>query len=460
MKSRCIPPRTRARAAHRALPPARLLMITALLLMVTAAMATPLDTVRFASFNASLNRNSAGGLIADLSTPANAQAQAVAEVIQRVNPDILLINEFDFDANGEAASLFQSNYLGVSQNGIAPVFYDHVYVAPSNTGVPSGFDLDNSGAAGDFAPNDAQGFGFFEGQFAFAIFSKYDIDEANIRSFQEFLWKDMPGALLPEDPLDVDGNGDLSSWYTPAELDVLRLSSKNHVDVPIIIDGETVHVLAAHPTPPVFDGPEDRNGTRNHDEIRFWADYVAGADYIYDDNGETGGLGADERFVIMGDYNADPFDGDSVDGAIQQLLVNELINGSPTDPLITPASSGGPAAASGQGGANDSHAGDPAFDTADFGFAGFSNGVPNPDNPPGNLRVDYVLPSIVGLQYVDGEVFWQAPGEPPFPLAEFPTSDHRLVFVDLAITSVPEPGMLALLGIGLIALGLRRRSLC
>ena len=265
MKSRCIPPRTRARAAHRALPPARLLMITALLLMVTAAMATPLDTVRFASFNASLNRNSAGGLIADLSTPANAQAQAVAEVIQRVNPDILLINEFDFDANGEAASLFQSNYLGVSQNGIAPVFYDHVYVAPSNTGVPSGFDLDNSGAAGDFAPNDAQGFGFFEGQFAFAIFSKYDIDEANIRSFQEFLWKDMPGALLPEDPLDVDGNGDLSSWYTPAELDVLRLSSKNHVDVPIIIDGETVHVLAAHPTPPVFDGPEDRNGTRNHE---------------------------------------------------------------------------------------------------------------------------------------------------------------------------------------------------
>ena len=28
------------------------------------------------------------------------------------------------------------------------------------------------------------------------------------------------------------------------------------------------------PDAAVFDGPEDRNGTRNHDEIRFWADYV------------------------------------------------------------------------------------------------------------------------------------------------------------------------------------------
>ena len=38
---------------------------------------------------------------------------------------------------------------------------------------------------------------------------------------------------------------------------------------------QTVHVLASHPTPPTFDGAEDRNGRRNHDEIRFWADYVS-----------------------------------------------------------------------------------------------------------------------------------------------------------------------------------------
>ena len=57
---------------------------------------------------------------------------------------------------------------------------------------------------------------------------------------------------------------------------VLRLSCKIHWDVPVQIGSETVHFLVSHPTPPAFDGPEDRNGRRNHDEIRFWADYIPG----------------------------------------------------------------------------------------------------------------------------------------------------------------------------------------
>jgi len=118
-------------------------------------------TIRVATFNASLNRSSAGDLISDLTNSDNSQAQSVAEIIQRTDADVILINEFDYDATGEAASLFQKNYLGVGQNGQAAIAYPYAYAAPSNTGVVSGFDLDNSGAAGDFAPNDAQGFGFF-----------------------------------------------------------------------------------------------------------------------------------------------------------------------------------------------------------------------------------------------------------------------------------------------------------
>ncbi|MDA0267595.1 MAG: alkaline phosphatase D family protein [Cyanobacteria bacterium] len=378
--------------------------------------------IRFATFNASLNRTSAGQLIDNLSTPDDSQAQAVAEIIQRTNPDVLLINEFDYDAAGQAAALFRGNYLAVGQNGIAPVDYPYVYAAPSNTGIPSGFDLDNNGSVG--GPNDAQGFGFFPGQFGFVVYSKYPILEDHIRTFQEFLWKDMPGARLPQDPLDVDGNGDTSSWFTAEELEVVRLSSKNHVDVPVAVNGDIIHVLASHPTPPVFDGPEDRNGTRNADEIRFWADYINGADYIYDDNGGTGGLEAGAKFVIMGDQNADPFDGDSVPGAAQQLLENPLVN-----TAVTPSSVGGPDAANRQGGTNETHLGDPAFDTADFGFAG----VGNPDVAPGNLRADYVLPSN-NLGITDAKVFWQESTDPLFPLAEFPTSDHRLVYVDVADT--------------------------
>ncbi|NEQ96453.1 MAG: phytase, partial [Cyanothece sp. SIO2G6] len=370
------------------------------------------NPIRFASFNASLNRSNEGDLIQDLSAPGNVQAGAIAEIIQRNNPDVVLINEFDFDANGEAARLFQENYLGVSQNGVDPVEYPYVYVAASNTGVPAGFDFNNDGTVG--GPNDAFGFGFFEGQFAFAIFSKHPIVADEIRTFQNFLWQDMPGALLPI-------NSDGTSWYSPEELEVFRLSSKNHVDVPIEVNGEIIHVLASHPTPPVFDGPEDRNGTRNHDEIRFWADYINGADYIYDDAGVSGGLVSGASFVIMGDQNADPFDGDSVPGAIQQLLDDPLVN-----TTITPSSEGGTDAALRQGGTNETHLGDPAFETADFGFAG----VGNPDGVPGNLRVDYALPSS-DLAIADAGVFWQASDDPLFPLAEFPTSDHRLVYVDV-----------------------------
>jgi hypothetical protein len=374
------------------------------------------DVVRFATFNASLNRNFAGQLVSDLSTPNNVQAKTVAEIIQRARPDVLLINEFDFVENGVAAELFQENYLSVSQNGAEPIEYGYYFVAPSNTGIPSGFDLNNNGVVG--GPDDAFGFGFFPGQFGMAVYSRYPIAYEDIRTFQFFLWKDMPGALLPDDP-NTPAPAD---WYSPAELDVFRLSSKSHWDVPIQIGNKVVHFLVSHPTPPVFDGPEDRNGTRNFDEIRFWADYISPgqrSSYIYDDNGQYGGLKPGSLFVIAGDQNSDPLDGDSIPGSIQQLLEHPLIN-----TKVTPSSPGAVQQAALQGGANLTHQSDPAFDTADFA-----------DTAPGNLRADYVLPRK-NLQIVDAAVFWPLNTDPLFPLVgtfPFPSSDHRLVWVDVRV---------------------------
>jgi Endonuclease/Exonuclease/phosphatase family len=373
-------------------------------------------SARFATFNASLNRAVEGELVADLSTPGDTQAQAVAEVIQRVRPDVLLINEFDFDAAGLAARLFQQNYLSVGHNGARPIAYPYRFVAPSNTGIPSGFDLDNNGAVG--GPNDAFGFGAYPGQFGMAVFSRYPILRHQVRTFQLFLWKDMPAALLPDDPATPAP----ADWYSPQELAVFRLSSKSHWDLPVLIGGRVVHTLVSHPTPPVFDGPEDRNGTRNFDEIRLWADYVlpSRSGFVYDDQGNQGGLKPGARFVIMGDQNADPFDGDSVAQAAQQLLENPRVNTS-----RTPTSPGGPEQAVLQGGANLTHRGDPAFDTADF------LDVPG----PGNLRADYVLPSK-NLRMLDGAVFWPLSSDPLFRLVgvfPFPTSDHRLVWVDVGV---------------------------
>jgi hypothetical protein len=389
------------------------------LMAAPAHAAPPADTgtenVRVATYNLSLNRNFAGQLVADLSTPANVQAQTVAEIIQRTNPDIVLLNEFDYVEGGVAVDLFRENYLEVSQNGADTVEYPYAYVAPSNTGIPSGFDLNNNGVVG--GPDDAFGFGFFPGQYGMAVLSKYPIVTEDVRTFQEFLWKDMPGALLPDDP----NTPEPADWYSPEELDVFRLSSKSHWDVPVDVDGRTVHVLASHPTPPVFDSAEDRNGTRNHDEIRFWADYVTpgtASRYIYDDEGVYGGLKPGSSFVILGDENSDPLDGDSIPGAIQQLTEHPRI----TDPL--PTSAGAVEAAQLQGGANLTHESDPAYDTADFA-----------DGTPGNLRADYVLPSR-DLRVLDAGVFWPVLADPLSALTgvfPFPSSDHRLVWVDLRV---------------------------
>lgn len=84
---------------------------------VSAGRADGRVEVRFATFNASLNRSSEGELVADLSTSGDAQAAAVAEIVQRVRPDVLLVNEFDFDASERALELFQDNYLSVGHNG-------------------------------------------------------------------------------------------------------------------------------------------------------------------------------------------------------------------------------------------------------------------------------------------------------------------------------------------------------
>jgi hypothetical protein len=377
------------------------------------------DTVRFATFNASLNRNFAGQLRADLSTPGNAQAATVAEIIQRVRPEVLLINEFDFDPI--AADLFRTNYLEVSHNGAEPIRYDHLFIAPSNTGIPSGFDLNNNGVIG--GPDDAFGFGFFPGQFGMLVLSQHPMDTADIRTFQHFLWKDMPGALLPDDPATPAP----ADWYSAEELDVFRLSSKSHWDVPILVDGKTVHFLVSHPTPPVFDGPEDRNGTRNFDEIRFWADYITpgtSARYIYDDEGQSGGLQPGASFVIAGDQNSDPLDGDSIPGAIQQLIEHPRVN-----TKLTPDSEGAVEQSALQGGANLTHLSDPRFDTADFA-----------DTAPGNLRADYVLPSK-NLRIDDAAVFWPLSTDPLFRLVgtfPFPSSDHRLVWVDVSVPGATD----------------------
>ena len=320
-----------------------------------AAAMTPAKPFRVATFNTSLYDTTDGGLVARL-RKGDAKARKIAAVIQHQRPDILLLNEFDYDAAGAAADLFQRDYLEVGQSGQAPMHYPYRYFAPVNTGVPSGMDLNRDGKVegGD----DAFGFGLHPGQYGMLVLSRFPIDAGKARTFQLFLWKDLPQARVPRIP----GTGE--PYYTDAQWAKFRLSSKSHWDVPVNTPAGVVHLLASHPTPPVFDGPENRNGLRNADEIRFWHEYISpGArPWLCDDQGACGGLAGDARFVIAGDLNSDPNDGDSLHEAIVELLEHPRVLR-----YATPTSEGAIVAAREKGGANLTQRGSPAHKTGAFG---------------------------------------------------------------------------------------------
>ena len=400
-----------------------------------AALKRPPNTIRIATFNVSLFGSCANDIVARLRSSHDSQAQAIAAIVQCVRPDILLLNELDYDPNGEVVGLLQANYLSVPQSSIISdggptvgLTYEHFFTATVNTGRASGHDLDRDGQVGGELGTpgyggDAWGYGRFPGQYGMAVLSRFPLDREKIRTFQQFRWADMPGALLP---LRTGPAGESVGWYSDEALRDFPLSSKSHWDLPLRVDGRVLHLLVSHPTPPVFDGPEDRNGRRNHDEIRFWADYIAGdherSRYIYDDQGQMGGLTAREPFVICGDLNADPCDAGGERRPILQLLQHAEVQGE----KLVPRSPGGLEQARNQGGVNLGHRGDSAADTGDWkdGHSG-----------PGNLRLDYVLPSKQ-LNIVNSGVFWPKESDPLFWLVgkghPVVSSDHRLVWVDVS----------------------------
>ncbi len=373
------------------------LAVAAFLLLAVPGWA---ETFRIASFNASLSRKEAGILVADLMKGDDPQIAKVAAILRHTRPDIILINEIDYDATGEALRLFLDK-LRQKGDGGPGLDFPHQFVAPVNTGVPSGLDLDGNGRKS--GPGDAFGFGFFTGQYGMAILSRYPLT-GEVHTFRNLLWNSFPDALLPV-------NSDGEPFPSAQAQQIMRLSSKSHWDVVLETPIGPLHILASHPTPPVFDGSEDRNGRRNHDEIMFWVHYLAGREFASDQGPHqfTGG-----PFVVLGDLNADPKDGDGRLEAVNSLLSQSALQ----DPM--PRSDGAVEAAA-QGGINDIQLGDPALDTADWGEG---------DNDPGNLRVDYVLPSR-DLVIEDAGVFWPMNGAPGHDWLD--ASDHRLVWIDIAL---------------------------
>ena len=330
------------------------------------------ETLRVATYNADLTRPGPGLLLGDVLSDKDLQLAAVLRVIDILDADVLLLTGVDYDHDLVALSAINTRLASP---------YPHLFALRPNTGRPTGLDLDASGRLGE--PRDAQGWGRFSGEGGMAILSRLPVDVSGVQDHSGLLWRDLPGALLPA--------------AMPAEVqDIQRLSTTGHWQVPLQGAQGPLTILAWLATPPVFDGPEDRNGRRNHDEAVFWTLML---------DGTLPHAPPDGRFVVMGDANLDPADGEGLRGGMAALLAHPRLQ----DP--------GPRGSHGR--TEPEHRGDPALDTAFF------------DKGVGGLRVDVVLPSR-DLDVVGSGVMWPAATDPM--AADLATaSRHRPVWVDITL---------------------------
>ncbi len=332
------------------------------------------ETLHVATWNVGLDRAGPGLLVQDIVGGDDPQIAAIVKVLAALDADVILLTAVDYDRQGVALGLLADRV------GAAGQVYPYRFAFRPNTGMQTGFDVDGNGWLGD--PRDAQGFGLFSGNGGMAVLSRLPIDETGAREFSDFLWRDLPGAMLPE-------------GMEPGLIAVQRLATTGVWDVPVVTGTGTLHLLAWHATPPVFDGPEDRNGKRNHDEAVFWSLFLAGSLPMAPPEG---------AFVLLGDGNLDPADGDGLRDGIAALLA---------DPALQD-----PAPVGTHGRKEPDQVGDPALDTAIY-------------DDLGGLRLDYVLPSAK-LKVTASGVLWPAADDPLWPDL-VAASHHFPVWVDIEL---------------------------
>ena len=286
---------------------------------------------------------------------------------------MIVLQDIDWDLDGRAVAALADRIAAHGHE------MPHRLAPAGNRGIGAG-DLDGDGRADRAA--DMHGWATFRGQGAMAVLSRYPLSlEADLSGL---LWRDLPGASRA----GADGSDLLSGPHG-----ALRLSTTSHWAVRIDMAEGPLVLLTHHATPPVFDGPEDRNGRRAGDETLVWGAFLDGALA-----GVPGGAPAPDVPVALAfAANVDPLDGDGPGGAMRAFLARPDI----LDP--EPRGAGG---AEGDGG----HAGDPSLDTVRW-------------DGPGNLRVDYVLAGP-GTRPVAAGADWPAPDA---------ASRHAVVWADLEI---------------------------
>lgn len=310
-------------------------------------------------------------MLADIAA-GRPQVAAAVQMAAAVQADVLLLLGLDWDAGGLAVAALADRLAAAGAD------YPHRLALRPNTGVLAGADLDGDGRVA--LPGDGQGWGRFAGAGGMALFSRLPIRAGAVTDLTGLLWRDLPGADPPP------------GWPAGAAA-VQRLSTTGHWAVPVDLPGGgQLTVLAFHATPPVFDGPEDRNGRRNRDEAALWLHLLAGRLPWPAPAGPV---------AVLGSANLDPARDEGRPEALRTLLAHPALQ----DPR--------PAGAAG-------------LATADFSAR----------DGPGPMRVDYVLPPA-HWPVTGAGVLWPAPGDPLDAVARA-ASRHRPVWVELALPPGPD----------------------
>lgn len=295
------------------------------LAMVCAAAPLHAETLRVATFNAELTRKGPGLLLRDIKRGEDEQIAAFIALMSEIRPDVITLQGIDYDLRQTALAALIDTLRD------AGLSYDHHFASAPNAGEASGLDLNGDGTLGD--ADDAHGFGRYSGMGGMAVLSRFPIEQDAMEDFTPMLWRDLSGHIYPMLGETPFGGEDVFAIH--------RLSSRGHWVVPIKTpEHGTFRLMTFHATP-IYDGEEDRNGRRNHDEVAFWLDYLK-----FDTNPQP--------FILGGTANIDPVRGSGRRKAIKALLTSPVLQ-NPFDDRPT----------------------------ADFR-----------DPLPGDLRVDYLLPSI------------------------------------------------------------------
>lgn len=275
---------------------------------IDSGMAAPAarDTLTVATVDAQLSASEDGSLAVSLESGDNPQAKALASAVQDARPDVLVLTGMDVDPAGDSVAALRENYLAEGQGQAGGITYPYVFAAETNAGAVSGSDLDGDGTIG--GAGDSFGYGDFEGQNSMVVLSRHPIDTSSARTFTSLLWADVPGNSLGR------------AGYTKLAAGSIPLESTSVWDLPVDVNGTTVHVIATSATH--AEGQAGSSEPRHNDQLRFLSEYVGGSralSSVNDDQGRNGAMTAGERFVVAGDLGADAGQNNAGSAAVRSL---------------------------------------------------------------------------------------------------------------------------------------------